>query len=85
MATERADQHYLLAREKDIWKAEAERTQNRINALQQAGPEAAIEQTWYDYCIHKHEEVAWQLDTVEHAQKHSAVHVESLDDLDRQT
>ena len=48
MGTEPADQRYLLAREKDMWKAEAERTQNRINALQQAGTGAAIEQTWYD-------------------------------------
>jgi len=85
MGTEPADQRYLLAREKDMWRAEAERTQNRINAVQQAGTGAAIEQTWYDHCIHKHEDLAWQLDMAENAQKYSVSHVEHLDDLDRQT
>ena len=87
MATEGADQRYLLAREMGIWQAEAERTQNRLDDLQPGGSEAAIEQAWYDYCFRKYEGVAWELDKIENPQKHSAANVrhESLDDLDRQT
>ena len=47
MATEGADQRYLLAREMGMWQAEAERTQNRLDDLQQGDSEAAIEQAWY--------------------------------------
>jgi hypothetical protein len=88
MATQGADQRYLLAREMGIWQAEAERAQNRLGDLQQGGSEAAIEQAWYDYCFRKHEQVAWELDKIENPQKYSAGNVarrESLDDLDRQT
>jgi hypothetical protein len=87
MATEGADQRYLLAREMGMWQAEAERTQNRLDDLQPGDSEAAIEQGWYDYCFRKHERVAWELDKIENPQKHSAANVprESLDDLDRQT
>ena len=88
MATEGADQRYLLAREMGIWQAEVERTQNRLDDLQQGGSEAAIEQAWYDYCYRKHEEVAWELDKIENPQKYSAGNIarrESLDDLERQT
>jgi hypothetical protein len=87
MTTEGADQRYLLAREVDMWQAEAERTRNRLDDLQQGGSEAATEQAWYDYCFHKHEAVAWELDKIENPQKYSAAHVprEGLDDLDRQT
>ena len=87
MATEGADQRYLLARETGMWQAEAERTQNRLDDLQQGGSEAATEQAWYDYCFRKHERGAWELDKIENPQKYSAANVprESLDDLDRQT
>ena len=88
MATEEADQRYLLARETGIWQAEVERTQNRLDHLQQGGSEAATERAWYDYCFRKHEAVAWELDKIENPQKYSpgtAVRRESLDDLDRQT
>jgi hypothetical protein len=88
MATQGADQRYLLAREMGIWQAEAERAQNRLGDLQQGGSEAAIEQAWYDYCFRKHEQVAWELDKIKNPQKYSAGNVarrESLDDLDRQT
>jgi hypothetical protein len=88
MATEGADQRYLLAREMGIWQVEAERAQNRLNDLQQGGSEAAIERAWYDYCYRKHEEVAWELDKIENPQKYSAGNIarrESLDDLERQT
>jgi hypothetical protein len=87
MATEGADQRYLLAREMGMWQAEAERTQNGLDDLQPGDSEAAIEQGWYDYCFRKHERVAWELDKIENPQKYSAANVprESLDDLDRQT
>jgi hypothetical protein len=88
MATDGADQRYLLAREMGIWQVEAERTQNRLHALQQGGSEAAIEQAWYDYCFRKHEAVAWELDKIENPHKYSAGNIarrESLDDLERQT
>jgi hypothetical protein len=87
MATEAADQRYLLAREMGIWQVEVERTQNRLDDLQQGGSEAALEQAWYDYCFRKHKEVAWELDKIENPQKYSAgtARRESLDDLDRQT
>ena len=86
MPSESADERSLLAREADLWHAEAERTQNRLDDPQQGSSEA--EQAWYDYCFRKHEEVARELDTVENPQKYSAGNVarhESLDDLDRQT
>jgi hypothetical protein len=87
MATEGEDQRYLLAREMGMWQTEAERTQNRLDDLQQGDSEAAREQAWYDYCFRKHERVAWELDKIENPQKYSAANVprESLDDLDRQT
>ena len=88
MATEGADQRYLLAREMGIWQAEAERTQSRLDDLQQGGSEAAIEQAWHDYCFRKHEAVAWELDKIENPQKYSVANIarrESLDDLERQT
>jgi hypothetical protein len=88
MATEGADQRYLLAREMGMWQVEAERAQNRLDDLRQGGSEAAIEQAWYDYCYRKHEEVAWELDKIENPQKYSAGNIarrESLDDLERQT
>jgi hypothetical protein len=87
MATEGADQRYLLAREMGMWQAEAERTHNRLDDLQPGDSEAAIEQGWYDYCFRKHERVEWELDKIENPQKYSAANVprESLDDLDRQT
>jgi hypothetical protein len=87
MATEGADQRYLLAREMGIWQAEAERTQNRLDDLQPGDSEAALEQAWYDYCFRKHERAAWELDKIENPHKYSAANVtrESLDDLDRQT
>jgi hypothetical protein len=88
VATEGPDQRYLLAREMGMWQAEAERTQNRLDDLQQGGSEAALEQAWHDYCFRKHEEVAWQLDKIENPQKYSAANIarrESLDDLERQT
>lgn len=88
MATEAADQRYLLAREMDVWQVEAERTQNRLGDLQQGGSEAAMEQAWYDYCFRKREAVAWELDKIENPQKYSAGPIarrESLDDLERQT
>jgi hypothetical protein len=86
MPSESADQRSLLAREADLWHAEAERTQNRLDDPQQGSSEA--EQAWYDYCFRKHEEVARELDKIENPQKYSAGNVarhESLDDLDRQT
>jgi hypothetical protein len=86
MPSESADQRSLLAREADLWHAEAERTQNRLDDPQQGRSEA--EQAWYDYCFRKHEEVARELDKIENLQKYSAGNVarhESLDDLDRQT
>ena len=73
----------LLAREADLWHAEAERTQSRLNHLNQGSSEAAKEQAWYDYCVHKHEKVAWELHTLQSPQKHSAPAVVNLDDLDR--
>lgn len=87
MATEGADQRYLLAREMGMWQAEADRTRSRLDDLPQGGLEAAIEQAWYDYCFRKHEELAWELDKIENPQKYSAANVarDSLDDLDRQT
>jgi hypothetical protein len=88
MATEGADQRYLLAREMGMWQVEAERAQNRLDDLQQGGSEAAIEQAWYDYSYRKHQEVAWELDKIENPQKYSAGNIarrESLDDLERQT
>ena len=88
MATEGADQRYLLAREAGIWQVEAERTRNRLDDLQQGGSEAAIEQAWYDYCSRKHEEAAGELDKIENPQKYPAGNTarrESLDDLERQT
>jgi hypothetical protein len=88
MDTEVATQRYLLARETGIWQAEAERTQSRLDDLQQGSSEAAMEQAWQDYCFRKHETVAWELDKIENPQQHSAGRVprlESLDDLDRQT
>jgi hypothetical protein len=88
MATEGADQRYLLAREMGMWQVEAEHAQNRLDDLQQGGSEAAIEQAWYDYCYRKHEAVAWELDKIENPQKYSAGNIarrESLDDLERQT
>ena len=86
MPSESADQRSLLAREADLWHAEAERTQNRLDDPQQGSSEA--EQGWYDYCFRKHEEVAQELDKIENPQKYSGGNVarhESLDDLDRQT
>ena len=86
MASESADQRFLLAREADLWHAEAERTQNRLDDPQQGS--SAAEQAWYDYCFRKHEEVARELDKIENPRKYSAGNVaryESLDDLDRQT
>ena len=86
MPSESADQRLLLAREADLWHAEAERTQNRLDDPQQGSSEA--EQAWYDYCFRKHEEVARELDKIENPQKYSGGNVarhESLDDLDRQT
>ena len=88
MDTEGSTQRYLLAREMVIWQTEAERTQNRLDDLQQGGSEAAVEQAWYLYCFRKHEEVARELDKIENPQKHSLGTVprhESLDDLDRKT
>ena len=88
MASEGADQRYLLARELTMWHNETERTQNRLDDLQQGGAESAIEQAWYDYCFRKHEKVAWELDKIENPQKYPAANVardDSLDDLDRQT
>ena len=87
MAIEGADQRYLLAREMGMWQAEVERTQHRLDDLQHGDSEAAIEQTWYDYCFRKHEEVARELDKIENPQKYSAANIshQSLDDLDRQT
>jgi hypothetical protein len=87
MDTEEATQRYLLAREMDIWQAEAERSRSRI-ALQQGDSEAAMEQAWYHYCFRKHEHVTWELDEIENPQKHFVGTVprpESLDDLDRKT
>jgi hypothetical protein len=81
-------QRYLLAREMGMWQAEAERTQNGLDDLQQGGSEAAMEQAWYHYCFRKHEEVALELDKIENPQKHFTGTVPgyvSLDDLDRQT
>jgi hypothetical protein len=86
MASESADQRFLLAQEADLWHAEAERTQNRLDDPQQGSFEA--EQAWYDYCFRKHEEVARELDKIENPQNYSAGNVarhENLDDLDRQT
>ncbi|MBV9512964.1 MAG: hypothetical protein JO280_02805 [Mycobacteriaceae bacterium] len=86
--TEGADQRYLLAREMDMWQAEAERTQNQVDGLQHhGGSEEATERAWYQYCFRKHETVAWELDKIENPPRHSAANVadESLDDLDRQT
>ena len=70
-----------------MWQAEAERTQNRLDDLQQGNSEAAIEQAWYDCCFRKHEGVALALDKIENPQKYSPANVphESLDSLDRQT
>jgi hypothetical protein len=88
MATEGADRRYLLAREIGMWQAEADRTQNLLDDLQQGSSEVAIEQAWYDYCVRKHEEVAWELDKIENPQKYSAANAprrESLDDLERKT
>jgi hypothetical protein len=88
MDTEGATQRYLLAREMDLWQAEVERAQNRLDDLQQGGSEAAVEQAWYHYCFRKHEHVTWELDEIENPQKHSVGTVprrESLDDLDRKT
>jgi hypothetical protein len=87
MAIEGADERYLLARERDMWQAEAGRTRNRLGDLQQGGAEAATEQLWYDYCFRKYERVAWELDKIENPQKYSAASIprESLDDLERQT
>ena len=66
MPSESADQRFLLAREADLWHAEAERTQNRLDDPQQGSSEA--EQAWYDYCFRKHEEVARELDKIENPQ-----------------
>ena len=87
MAIEGSDERYLLAREMDMWQAEAGRTKNRLDDLQQGGPETATLQLWYDYCLRKHERVAWELDKIENPQKYSAANIprESLDDLDRKT
>jgi hypothetical protein len=87
MATEGEDQRYLLSREVGMWQAEAERTQNRLDDLQQGDSEAARVQAWYDYCFRKYEVVARELDKIENPQKYSAANVrrETLDDLDRQT
>jgi hypothetical protein len=85
MATDGEDVRYLLAREADLWHTEGQRTQNRLEDLNQGAAEATKEQAWYDHCFRKHEEVAWELDKIENPQKYSeARDVVSLDDLDRQ-
>lgn len=88
MAPEDADQLYLLAREADLWHAEAtDRTQNRLDDLQERSREWVQERAWYDYCIRKHAEVAQEIDHIQNPEKYWADHHgrESLDDLDRQT
>lgn len=85
--SEGEDPRYLLAREVDLWYAEADRTQARLNDLNEGSPEWVNERAWYDYCFRKHELVAGELDRLENPQKYFAGHIahESLDDLDRQT
>ena len=86
MATEAADHRYLLAREMEMWRAETERTQNRLDVLQQGRSEATPEQAWYHYCVRKHQDVTGELDKIENPQRYSAAHAtDSLDALDRQT
>jgi hypothetical protein len=88
MAPEDADQLYLLAREADLWHAEAtDRTQNRLAGLQEGSPEWVKERAWYDYCVRKHAEVTGEIDKIQNPAKHWAAHHgrESLDDLDRRT
>jgi hypothetical protein len=88
MPPEDADQLYLLAREADLWHAEAtDRTQNRLDDLQEGSPEWVKERAWYDYCVRKYAEVAGESDKIQNPEKYWAAHHgrESLDDLDRQT
>jgi hypothetical protein len=66
-----------------LWHAEAERTQSRLDDLNQGSSERAKEQAWYDYCFHKHEQVAWELDNIQNPPKHSEPEIVNLDDLDR--
>jgi hypothetical protein len=87
MATEGADQRYLLTREMDMWHGEAAHTQNKLDDLEQDSFEATVEQAWYDYCFRKHAELARELDKIENPEKYSTADVAhvSLNDLDRQT
>lgn len=87
MAPENADQLYLHAREADLWHAEADRTQNRLDDLQEGSHEWVKERAWYDYCVRIHAEVAQEIDKIQNPAKYWAAHHgrEHLDDLDRQT
>jgi hypothetical protein len=84
MPDDEPDQRDLLTREFGMWRAEAERTRNQ---LQPGGTPAAPEQAWYDYCLRKQDEVAFELDKVVNPEKFSPANVarDSLDDLERQT
>jgi hypothetical protein len=84
MASEGLEQRDLLTREFSLWRAEAERTRDQ---LQLGGSDAADEQAWYQYCVQKQDEVAFELDKVVNPEKFSAANVsrDSLDDLERQT
>jgi|GEM_PF-2665583 hypothetical protein len=75
MATEGADQRYLLAREMGMCRRRPSAHKNRLDDLPPGDSEAAIEQGWYDYCFRKHEEVAWELDKIENPHKYSVANV----------
>ena len=73
MGPEDADQLYLLAREAELWHAEAtDRAQNRPNDLQEGSPGWVKERAWYDYCVRKHAEVAGEIDKMRNPEKYWA-------------
>jgi hypothetical protein len=88
MTPEDTNQLYLLAREADLWHAEAtDRTRHRLDDLQEGSPEWVRERAWYDYCVRRHATVAAEIDQIQNPERHWAAHhgSESLDDLERQT
>jgi hypothetical protein len=86
MASEDADRRYLLAREMDMWLAEGERTERHLSDLDfkdTENPEVRKERAWLDHIHRRRNELAWEVDNIENAQKSSGATVVKLDDLDR--
>ena len=85
MASDNAERQYLLAREMDMLRGERERTERRLfDSKDSENPEVQRDRAWLDYIHRRYTDLALELDTIEHPEKHSAPNVVSLDDLDRE-